>query len=368
MSEIISNGRSIYVRLDNGETTIFGEGDHYSSWDAPNSLSAGGFGAPRSLGSRDTSLIDPFASIPFLYQNGWDAPILYSGFTADLIATGDNNNVVSQDVIPYARSVTVGFQLKGLPPLTTMYLYCNGTIKLSAYVTPTGGSLGGAVTTDSNGSATGSFIIPNNNTIKIPTGKILFSFGDNSDDLAKSYAYAEATFVSHGTINTEQREIVSTREPEVIRPVIEDPRSTWTGDSSDPLAQTFTVSETVYPNGLFLSSVDLFFARKDTTLPVFVQLRPTVNGTPSSNKIIPFSQVYKNPANVSVPDIDEIQNGIGPATKFTFTAPVYLAPGEYALVVGSQVNTYEVYGSELGQFELGTTNRILSQPFRGSLF
>ena len=291
-----------------------------------------------------------------------------SGIGTNLVLNSDTTTIVSQEVIPYARSITVQFQLKGLPPLTRMYLYCNNTINLSSYVTPTGGSLGGAVITDSNGSATGSFLIPNTDSLKIPTGKILFSFGDNSSELAKSFAYAEAVFTAHGTLNTEQRTIVSTREPEVIRPVIEDPRATWTGDSSDPLAQTFTVSDAVYPNGLFLSSVDLFFARKDTTLPVFVQLRPTVNGTPSSSVIIPFSQVYKNPADVSVPAVDEIQNGIGPATKFTFSSPVFLRPGEYALIVGSQVNTYEVYGSELGQFELGTSNRILSQPFMGSLF
>ena len=300
-------------------------------------------------------------------QNSTSRPATGSGAT--LVVNSDTNTVVSQDVIPYARSITVGFELKGLPPLTAMYLYCNSTIKLSSYVTPTGGSLGGSVITDSHGSATGSFLIPNTSTLKIPTGKILFSFGDNSEELAKSYAYAEASFTAHGTINTEQREIVSPREPEVIRPTVEDPWANWNwGDSSDPLAQTFTVSDTVYPNGLFLSSVDLFFAKKDTTLPVFVQLRPTVNGTPSSTVVLPFSQVFKNPADVFVPDIDEIQNGIGPATKFTFKAPVYLRPGEYALIVGSQVNTYELYASELGQFELGTTNRILTQPFMGSLF
>jgi hypothetical protein len=59
----------------------------------------------------------------------------------------------------------------------------------------------------------------------------------------------------------------------------------WGGrGTGDPLSQTFFVDPTIYPYGLFLSSVDLFFKSKATEdFPVSVQIRPTVNGFPSSD-------------------------------------------------------------------------------------
>jgi hypothetical protein len=59
------------------------------------------------------------------------------------------------------------------------------------------------------------------------------------------------------------------------------------------LAQTFFVDGTLYREGVFVSSVDLFFANKDSSgiLSVEVQLRPTRNGFPLSNYAIPLSKV-----------------------------------------------------------------------------
>ena len=46
----------------------------------------------------------------------------------------------------------------------------------------------------------------------------------------------------------------------------------------DPLAQSFTVTE---PEGIFLTSVDLFFATKDPGAKIFVEIRTVELGTPT---------------------------------------------------------------------------------------
>ena len=60
----------------------------------------------------------------------------------------------------------------------------------------------------------------------------------------------------------------------------------------DPLAQTFYVDN---PKGIFATSVDVYFYDGDRNLPVTVELRPTINGTPSATDIYPFSSVTLEP-------------------------------------------------------------------------
>ena len=295
-----------------------------------------------------------------------------------LVLSSDTSAIVSQEVIPFARQRTISYKVYGMPPLTELYLYVNNNIDLTNFVTPAGGSAGDAVITDNSGYAAGTFVLPNTDTIKIPTGRIRFAFINDPTSFTNATAYAEAGFTSAGTLNTEQRTIVSTKEPVLIRNNVTSTR-TDTNTSSrdvvsnevtwiDPVAQTFLVDGTVYPNGVYLSSTDLFFATKDSTLPVSIQIRPTVNGFPSSSVILPMSEVYKNPSDINIPVATEIYDGVGPATNFLFESPVYLAPGEYCLVVISNSDKYNLYAAEIGQTILGSTNKITTVPYLGVLF
>ena len=73
----------------------------------------------------------------------------------------------------------------------------------------------------------------------------------------------------------------------------------------DPLAQTFYVDN---PKGIFATSVDVYFYEGDRNLPVTVELRPTINGTPSATDIYPFSSVTLEPSQVIVsPDASSRQ-------------------------------------------------------------
>ena len=154
---------------------------------------------------------------------------------------------------------------------------------------------------------------------------------------------------------------VSVNVPEIRITTTEPPTIVY----EDPLAQTFFVNERDFPSGLFLSSVDLWFLSKDNVLPVSVELRPVVNGYPSSNQLIPFA--YK------VVDSDDViaSTTFDPTkyTRFSFPAPVYLPPGQYCMVVRGNSKSYRIYSAILGEFELNNTDRrVTNQPYIGSLF
>ena len=80
-----------------------------------------------------------------------------------------------------------------------------------------------------------------------------------------------------------------------------------------PIAQSFFVDAT---SGIYVTKIDLFFAAKDNSFPVSLQLRPMVNGLPSPTEIIPGTQVVVpgNSVNVSTDATS--------ATTFTFAEPV----------------------------------------------
>jgi len=135
------------------------------------------------------------------------------------------------------------------------------------------------------------------------------------------------------------------------------------------IAQSFFVSPTA---GMYLTKVGLYFHTKDTDatnpMPVHMELRPMVNGFPSSAKVLPGSRVTVNASAINVP----ADPSTGPAveTEFRFTEPLYLSGNtDYALVLTTQNNTYRSYISEVGDFELGSTEKkILKQTSMGSLF
>ena len=201
----------------------------------------------------------------------------------------------------------------------------------------------------------GSFFIPNTNAIRFRTGVREFTLLDiTSYSPTDSTTVATAVYSAEGALETRQRTIVSTRRPQPPRPPAQ-PRRT------DPLAQSFMIHEN---DGVFITKVRLYFSSKSDTMPVWVHLRPMVNGAPSSDQILPGSTKILNPSQVS------ISTDASVATDFEFDEPIYLSPHtEYSVVVLADTTDYNVYTSKMGEFILGTTTkRITKQPFLGSFF
>jgi len=137
--------------------------------------------------------------------------------------------------------------------------------------------------------------------------------------------------------------------------------------NKQPIAQSFFIDE---PKGIFITKVDLYFATRDdpstTQLPVQIQLRPMVNGLPSSSYIIPGSTIVKAASDVAV---DTSGPELTP-TSFEFEEPIFLKGFEdYALVVIADSKDYSLYIAEIDEFAFGSTEkRVAKNPTSGSLF
>lgn len=201
------------------------------------------------------------------------------------------------------------------------------------------------------------------------------SFNNTYDEDAISFA--EKTFVSSGVTLNKTNLINTVYNVDVgvkfignaTSPILQSTSanssvtSTW---RVDPLAQTFFVDDSVYPSGLFLESVNLFFSQVDEELPVRIQIRPTVNGLPSSDFWYPESVVEKKPSEINVtstPSVDDDDT----KTTFTFSSPVFLPPGLYSIVVICDTPDYILWTAEKGQTTL--SNQLVSvNPYVGTLY
>ena len=125
----------------------------------------------------------------------------------------------------------------------------------------------------------------------------------------------------------------------------------------DPLAQTFIVSGS--PG--IMAGVDLFFYAKDTSLPMYVEIRTVVDGTPTQT-VVPFSRRVVFPGEITT----SLDGSV--ATYLKFDGLVYLEPGEYAIVLLTSSINYRVWISQIGENDIVTGRKINSQPYIGVLF
>ena len=139
----------------------------------------------------------------------------------------------------------------------------------------------------------------------------------------------------------------------------------------DPLAQTFNITRT---GGVFLTSVEAYFASKPATgagaAPVFCEIRPTVNGVPSSQKVLDYAKLRTSQVTL-VPAGSNNAQMLNYPTKFVFDSPVYLPRGEYAIVLrpGNNSPDYNVYVATVGEKQLGSSSAFISQqPTLGAFF
>ena len=322
----------------------------------------------------------------------------------DTIREVVGDRVIDVALIPFMRAKLVSFKVEGMQPNSRVFPYFDnvsvdawcrseefvrisenktelGNLYRNATEHPFGGST--ELYTDSRGSCEGSFFIPSTNSIRFRSGTVEFKLLDVSGNNESGAAsVARTNFVSKGLLYTRQLDVLSTRHIEVTgrsttttqninvstSSVTVTPQSVWNfdgggdgGGPGDPLAQSFYVAE---KDGIFVTKVSLYFASKDSSLPVWIQIRPMVNGYPSDSVVLPGSQKLLNSDQVA------ISTDASVPTNFIFDEPIYLNSNtEYCVVILSGSDEYEVWISKMGDFELGTTERrITKQAFLGSLF
>jgi len=206
--------------------------------------------------------------------------------------------------------------------------------------------------------------------------RVTESFNNTYDTDAISFA--EHTFVSSGVkvdkttlvdtvynVGVATKVVGTTTSPQLISSTVQTRvTAAW---NVDPLAQTFYVDPQVYPNGMFLSSVDLFFkAKDDSNLPVTVQIRPTINGAPHTDFWYPESVITKYPSDVNISESPTATTA-STKTNFEFDTPVFLKPGLYALVVLTDSPDYTMWVAEKGATTL-RNEFVATNPYVGTLY
>src|SRR5210317_298714 len=303
-------------------------------------------------------------------ENG--GPVTRRGVSTQVIPQIDmesqGDRVISRALIPFIRARNVTFTVTGMKPLTKVYPFFDKT-RVSAYVTPTGGSAGGDLITSAAGKISGIFSIPDPNgrgNPKFRTGDRLFRLTSSSINEVEPEpeTFAQAVYSATGILSNVQETIIATRNARVVTRSVNETANSgivrqrvvgwW-----DPLAQSFMPQE---EGGEFITKVDAYFSQKDEDLPVTCQIREMSNGYPTT-KVLPFASKVLEPADVSISDDASV------ATTFTFDAPVYVKNGvEYCIVLQTDSNKYFAWISRMGEIDVGGSRMVSEQPYLGVLF
>ena len=302
----------------------------------------------------------------------------------DTVQRTDGTRVVEVNFVPFIRSRKVFFKAQLMKPGTQVYAFFDSVnvtnfcavenfaefsdqTSVDTFEGTTVHPSNSNLITDASGIVEGSFIIPRNAALKFQTGVREFRLTDSSTNNKDSETtYAEAQYHAQGLLESVESRVVSTKVPRLVQSELNDDRTivdsqvSQTTEWVDPLAETILIDK---QGGIFSKSVDLFFKKKDAAIPVRVTIRTTQNGTPTQ-RIVPGADKILYPSSVNV------SADASAPTNFAFDYPVYLAQDtEYAIVITSQCDNYEVYVAEMGGQDLtNTAERITKQPYGGVFF
>ncbi|MDG4877656.1 DUF4815 domain-containing protein [Mesorhizobium sp. WSM4935] len=239
-----------------------------------------------------------------------------------------------EETLAYLRQISLQFTIKGFGAGENLTKLEFDGIN----VNPGGLSANGA------GQIVGNFTIPAN----VPAGsKGLVAEGQGGSKAA-------AIFVGQGTIDIETlRRVVTTT---VQQTSVTAPRETGGvggggggngGSRSDPLAQTFTLTE-----GRHIAGVNLKVCLVgDPDNPIVLELVEVANGIPTVNVV---GQAFY--------DMNEAV--IGQWTKIRFPYPIWLAGGiEYAFVVKTNDGKHSIKTAKLGDFDADLQQPVAAQPY-----
>ena len=328
--------------------------------------------------------------------------------------------VVETSYIPFMRSRRIMFDAQLMKPNTKVYAffdgsnitnYCaqhkgaaahraadyiehhtivNGDAAVTyrgaiSYNDATGSSDGGELITDETGRCIGSFILPNNSSLKFKTGTRMFKLTDssvNNDD--DSTTKAMQAYYAQGLLETRQRTIISTRIPRLVHREVSQNRTLVSTRTEvdhtpttyrDPIAETFVIKT---DGGAFTTACEIFFNKIDPSIPINVSIREVENGYPTQivvpgTDMIVYPQEIVDQYNVSNTDVTTSTFNVTDAshgTRIDWDHPVFLQEGkEYAIVLISNSDKYKAFVAETSKFDLTNTDfRITKQPFDGVFF
>ncbi len=310
----------------------------------------------------------------------------------------------------YMRSRTVAFVATNLKPGTIVHVFFDN-VNVDEFCAPATysgitspevgredrilsrtGAFGSTLTTDSNGTLLGIYVIPAG---EFRTGDRKFFVADVADLSTGAdgiLTSADATYTASNISVTKQGITLSTLDPEIsvvstsntrtvtststsTRTIQTAPPSTtsttvtpsWThtaGDNGgDPIAQSFQASVPTMDSGMFLTKVDLYFERKDPTLGVTLFIMEMRYGTPDSSRILGRRHLTSAEVNTSA--------DAATATTFEFDNPIFLASNiDYAYMVAPDGDSpeYRIWAGETGEYDIKNGVQIFQNPYSGVMF
>lgn len=269
--------------------------------------------------------------------------------------TVENHTIRSETIIldvspiTYMRPIKINCKLENFRPNSRLYGFFGG-VQVSQWMQPVSKNVGDPILVNSDGFAQVDFHVPNNATQRFLTGETTLRFTDmpNNEDSEESLTSGEAVFTSGGTRQVQRTDNYHSMK---IRAQLTSTVEPW-----DPIAQTFFVSEEA---GMFLSKVNIYFARKAKNIPVTLEIRTTQVGMPT-NQVHVFGRktIYPDQITVSA-------DGTIP-TPFTFDDPPFLdGKVEYSVVLTADTQEYEVWKAVMGNNKVGTKDPVTKQPHMG---
>lgn len=256
---------------------------------------------------------------------------------------------------------TITVNAAGLPANKRVYLYLNefDMTPLTA-VQGVNSFFNQQIFTDSLGALNANVYIPNNSYFSIPAGPLKVSIVDNNN-----WPEQESSFVAEKNIEA----IADTTTTFLDQTTaLQRPLVSLTNQNS-PLSQTFFVDAGVYPQGVYIKGVEIYFRTKSIDQPVVIELRPCEFGIPRSDAYIAGTSVVLQPSQISVPS--NLDSGLGNATRINFDNLVYLKEGQtYAICILSTSSDYSVFSGRLNELIVGSTtnSKVNKEPFVGQLF
>ena len=261
----------------------------------------------------------------------------------DRILRTVSDKTVDESVVPFMRSVGITFSATGMLPGSTVFAFFDRE--------PVGDLAGYSV--DSKGNVAANHLtVPSSLLTGIKTFKLTDSA---TDSIGSANTSADTKFFAQGLQNTQSGSIVSDLPTEsrrqsvnsssIINSSFLDIQSRNFADIQnglDPLTQEIVVEAGTFPQGTFLESIDLYFNSKDDDLPVTLQIRPMVNGSPHEFSVVPHSTVTATPVTNGGPNRSS-------NTRFKFSSPVHLPVGNWAVCLYSNSDKNVLFKSTIGQ-------------------
>ena len=247
-------------------------------------------------------------------------------------------------------------------------------------------AVGSDIIADSDGKVWFRLNLPNSDSLRFTVGqkKIFLADSLTASDFATSFA--STSFFAQGLIETKQDTILSTRQVEArqktfseltvgasfssLPPLPEPDPDSFTPDPPDwgngCLAYVMPIKAPDNEEGLFLTSVEVFFAEKHPTLGVWFEVREVDAGGGITLNQVPFSERWYINSQVPIST-----NGRTNGLNVTFDVPLFLYNNKsYAFIVHPEAlnPNYYLWCSRIGEIDVNTGKQVTSRAYTGATY